>query len=331
MDNSAHVPAASADLVLEGGGVKGIGLAGAIVELAEQGLHFPRIAGTSAGAIVGALAATYQAAGRPLSGIVDVMRALDYRKFRDGAVLDRLGPPGQALELMMSEGIYKGEYLIEWLSAELEKVGITTWGQLRIDDDEGTGLPPSQRYRLVVMTSDLSRGRLVRLPWDFHHYGLEPDEQSIVESVRASMSIPFYYRPVQLATGPGGGGAVTLVDGGLLSNFPVDAFDRTDGLPPRWPTFGIKLSARPDARQAAYQIDSTFDLLRGCLRTLLGAHDAYHLDDEGVTARTIFVDCLHVDSVNFDIDAATQQRLYENGRSAARKFLTARFPAPAPS
>jgi NTE family protein len=30
-----------------------------------------------------------------------------------------------------------------------------------------------------------------------------------------------------------------LVDGGLLSNFPIDSLDRTDGKKPRWPTFGV--------------------------------------------------------------------------------------------
>src|SRR6185503_10676636 len=36
-------------------------------------------------------------------------------------------------------------------------------------------------------------------------------------------------------------GSVTWVDGGLLSNFPVEVFDRSDGQPARWPTIGIKL------------------------------------------------------------------------------------------
>ena len=30
----------------------------------------------------------------------------------------------------------------------------------------------------------------------------------------------------------------------MLSNFPIDIFDRTDGRPPRWPTFGVKLLPR---------------------------------------------------------------------------------------
>ena len=38
----------TSDLVLEGGGVKGIGLVGAVLTLYDAGFVFPRIAGTSA-------------------------------------------------------------------------------------------------------------------------------------------------------------------------------------------------------------------------------------------------------------------------------------------
>lgn len=43
--------------MLEGGGVKGIGLVGAIKVFGDAGYRFRRVAGTSAGAIVGSLAA----------------------------------------------------------------------------------------------------------------------------------------------------------------------------------------------------------------------------------------------------------------------------------
>ena len=54
--------------------------------------------------------------------------------------------------------------------------------------------------------------------------------------MRASMAIPFFYRPVTL-TGVNGETA-TLVDGGVLSNFPIDTFDRPDGKPPAGPRSG---------------------------------------------------------------------------------------------
>ena len=52
-----------ADLVLEGGGVKGIGLAGAVLALDQAGYRFQRVAGTSAGAIAAAIIAALNKAG----------------------------------------------------------------------------------------------------------------------------------------------------------------------------------------------------------------------------------------------------------------------------
>lgn len=52
-DQAAARAGLRADLVLEGGGIKGIALVGAVTALAEAGYAFPRIAGTSAGAVVG--------------------------------------------------------------------------------------------------------------------------------------------------------------------------------------------------------------------------------------------------------------------------------------
>jgi hypothetical protein len=43
------------DLVLAGGGVKGIGLVGAVVKLMDAGYRPYRVAGTSAGSVVGAM------------------------------------------------------------------------------------------------------------------------------------------------------------------------------------------------------------------------------------------------------------------------------------
>jgi len=78
------------DLVLEGGGVKGIGLVGAVLTLSDKGYVFPRVAGTSAGAIVASLVAAHQVAGKPLSNLEKIMRSVDYRKFQDEGLLERL-------------------------------------------------------------------------------------------------------------------------------------------------------------------------------------------------------------------------------------------------
>ena len=68
-----------ADLVLEGGGVKGVGLAGAYVALREAGYTAANVAGTSAGAIT----AAFIAADFPPEELERIVMELDYRQFED--------------------------------------------------------------------------------------------------------------------------------------------------------------------------------------------------------------------------------------------------------
>jgi NTE family protein len=250
------------------------------------------------------------------------MREVDYGKFEDRGLLDHLGLPGKGLSVLLEKGVYEGDHLRTWLDELLTELGPRTFGDLRIDD-RGGSLRPERAYRLVVMSSDVTRGRLVRFPWDYHLYGLDPDTQLVADAVRASMSIPFFYEPVRLQ-GRDDGEETTcyLVDGGMLSNFPIDVFDRTDGKTPRWPTFGLKLSARPAAAQdKKFEIATTFDFARAMVGTMTNFHDQMHIDDESVLARTVFIDTLAVSATDFDLDEDTQRALFENGRHAASEFL----------
>lgn len=294
------------DVVLEGGGVKGVGLAGAIAEMDARGYRFQRIAGASAGAIVSALLA----AGMPASQLVQTMESLDYTKFRDESLLSRLGTPGKILSLLLTKGMYRGSYLRDWLGAELDALGVRTFGDLRLAEPWAAELPAEQRYKLTVVVSDISSGRLMRLPWDYERYGLDPDKQLVVDAVRASAAIPFFYQPSRLHR-------QYLVDGGLLSNFPIDLFDATNS----WPTFGVKLSAHADANMVANRINNTIDFARAIFATTVNSVDQIHMDDPSVIARTIFVDTLKVKATDFDIGKPTQTQLFQNGQLAARKFL----------
>ena len=309
----------SVDLVLEGGGVKGIGLLGAVLTLHDAGYRFERIAGTSAGAIVAALVATYQRAGKDLNELREVMTSCEYHKFKDGKLAQHVtGPFGNAEQFAFHEGMHTGDYLYEWLGPLLEATGITRFTDLRLDDP-GTSLADNQRYGLVVNTSDLSRHCLVRLPWDYQQYGAVAHDQLIVDAVRASMSFPFFFRPVEFK--PGTGGAVTWVDGGLLSNFPITIFDRTDGQVERWPTWGIRLSADPVPND--HPVKTGFGIAVGSLKTLMDDWNVYSLSDEGVNQRTIAVDTTGISTLDFDLTPEQEQTLFGNGQAAARKFLAA--------
>jgi NTE family protein len=311
-----------ADLVLEGGGVKGIALAGAVSVLMERGYTFPRVAGTSAGSIVGALVASGMSADR----MVEVLRTTSFARFQDTAWIDRIPALGPALSVLFERGIFEGDYFEGFLADLLPDVAETFAG-LRLPADPNSTLAADQRYSLVVMAADVSLRRLVRLPWDYREtYGTDPDEESVITAVRASMAIPFFFEPVTKHFFRGEGHerrAVrsTLVDGGMLSNFPVAVFDRTDGRPPRWPTFGIKLSTRPDAERMPSSADNPLSLALAMIATMREFHDGMHIDQPVVRDRTIFVDTFGIKATDFDLSADDTDRLYRSGRESAERFL----------
>jgi NTE family protein len=314
-----------ADLVLEGGGVKGIGLAGAVAAITDAGYRPQRISGTSAGALVGAIAA----AGAQGTRLGDIMRRLDFHAVADRHGLGRLPLVGPGLALLSGTGLYRGEYLLEWITDELAALGVHTWRDLRLDDP---ALPPEQRYRLVVTCSDLTLGQLVRFPWDYRGvYGLDPDSQPVAEAVRASMAIPFLFEPTTL-THADPAMTSTLVDGGLLSNFPIDSLDRTDGAAPAWPTFGVTITTAPKrgigdrvalfhTRMFDWPQPTALRLLEQLLTTMIVGRDQAYLNRPWVRARTIHVSAGEVGLLDFGITQPRRDALYQRGYDAASAFL----------
>jgi NTE family protein len=296
-----------------------------VVALMDAGYAIQRVSGTSAGSVVGAVvAAAAQSGGMTGADVKKLALQLDYHKFTDPGALERVPLLGPSLALVRGNGIYKGDYARDWVHDQLKSLGVTTFGDLAVDDDE---LPPEQRYRLVVTVSDVTTGQLVRLPWDYRRvYGLDPDEQSVADAVRASMSIPFFFRPVELTSASGL--TSTLMDGGLLSNFPIDSLDRHDGGTPRWPSFGI--TVLPNLPQGNDRVIPALDLLHllgpphvleDVITTVLVGRDQAYLNQPWVSARAIRVDSTDVGFLDFDISDADVEALYEKGYSAAQEFL----------
>jgi NTE family protein len=235
-----------------------------------------------------------------------------------------LGVLGDVEHLVFDLGLHDGAYLVEWLGGVLRDIGVTSFGDLALDDPGAdANLRPEQRYSLVVHTSDISRGKCVRLPWDYAEYGLDPARQRIVDAVRASMSIPFVFQPVRVEVRTPGSRSkrtATWVDGALLDNFPVEVFDRTDGSPARWPTIGIKLSASAAAAAQWRDVDGPFDEALACFHTLLENADRFYVTPERA-GRTIFVDSAGINAADFAIGAAERALLFENGVAAVRAWL----------
>ncbi len=311
-----------ADAVFEGGGVKGIGLVGAIAEIEKAGYEFVNLAGTSAGAIVaGLLAVGYKAAD-----IKTKLEELDYRSFMDKGLLDKFGIAGKAMSIAFEFGIYEGKYFHDWFEGLLQEKKKTRFGDLI------TEWPNEEkyRYRLQVIAADLTDQRMLVLPRDLKSFGLDPDEFPIARAVRMSMSIPLFFEPVKLKDKDGR--VHIIVDGGLLSNYPIWLLD--DGTPnPPWPTLGFKLVEPAERKLGTADwkpIDGLLDYLKAMLGTLTSAHDRFHVSNsKGDYQRTIGIPTTvtaggknrEIKATDFDLTKEDSRLLYENGAAAGRKFL----------
>jgi NTE family protein len=271
-----------ADGVFRGGGVKGLGIAGALEGFAADGRYpikrWVNVAGASAGAII----ASFLAVKGPdaVGALGPLMKDMPFTSFEDYPPGGRLlgGVPNL---LFRKHGLAHGEAFRKWFDEVLDHA---TFAQVKG--------PQGSRLKLVAV--DVTNSQLLLLPDDLPRYRrpgsptpIDPDTFPIATAARMSMSIPYFFEPIalvrdqvrcteagdtELAKGAivdrlamqqanedaaGDARAVArfeeladpptsvIVDGGTLSNFPVWIFDvnpAEEGEGPKRLTFGFTLT-----------------------------------------------------------------------------------------
>lgn len=302
-----------ADAVLQGGGVRGIGHVGALLIAEQKDYQWVNIAGTSAGAIV----ASMLAAGYKATELYDIMKDIKYKRFADSLGIGRyFGKP--IFNLISHGGIHSGQYVEDFVREKLLAKGKKKFGDLIVQGQEND---PKYRYRLTVIASDITSGRIMQLPQDAKLYGLEPDEVDIARAVRMSAGFPFFFIPInQRASGK----VCRVVDGGLLSNFPISIFD-VQNAEPAHPTFGFRLVNQLikdgyDENWPAYPTKNALQIGKAMISTMMTAHDKLYMDDH-TYVRTIVVPTDGVHATDFNLTEAQADKLYQNGQEAAEKFF----------
>lgn len=176
-------------LVMKGGGVKGLALAGAIVELENEGVRFDAVAGTSAGAI----AAVLLAAGYTGLELEKILRELNFRSFLDGKLR-------MLLNLVWRKSLFSGNPIRKWVDS-LVRAKIAISGPVRM----------RHLGRRAVIFATNRNGTIT-----FDSHGEYRDTRADF-AVRCSMSIPFFFAAPEHEGSP-------IYDGGLTHNFPVARF-----------------------------------------------------------------------------------------------------------
>jgi NTE family protein len=302
------------DLVLQGGGIKAIGLAGAMDALAERRIFIRRIAGASGGAVVAGLTA----AGYSPQELRQIIETEPFPELLDTRWYTRLPLIGRPVALLWRLGMHPGDRLLRRLAELLEAKGIFRFGDLR----DGGDVHPLQ-----IVVSDVTARRLLLFPRDASLFGIEPDHLAVSLALRMSSSIPVIYEPVRLRH-------VTeqtehlLVDGGMLSNFPLWVFDSPTE--PDVPVIGLRLVDDQPGDSLAERLPlqafnrtrlgQLIDYVESLARTMMDAHDRRYID-AGDIGRTIQVPTLGVGTTEFNLPPERIEALYQAGKDAVNTAL----------
>ncbi len=286
------------DGVFSGGGLKGFALVGAYQVLEAENFRFKRVAGTSAGAIL----AAFIAAGYSGKEIQTMLEELDVPSLLDPRRTILPFPFMKWVNVYHHLGLYKGKALEKWFFQKLAAKGVYTFGDL-----------PNDSLKLVA--SDLTNGRMIVLPDDLQKYHIEARNFSVASALRMSCGIPFFFEPVTLKTGKGDS---VIVDGGVLSNFPLWVFDDREGRKVR-PIIGLKLSRRRE-EQHPHEIKNGLNLFEALFSTMKDAHDERYISRRH-ERDIIFIPVDDYSATQFDLDEETKETLLEIGRNRTIQFL----------
>lgn len=209
------------DLVFEGGGVKAISYVGVLKALEENNYKIKRCAGSSAGAIISALII----AGYTSKELEDIIYNTDFKLFNKNTKVGKIPIVGNFISLLVNNGKYDGSVIEQWMDTLLKKKGITKFKDVIVNG----------KSTLKIIVADITKRKMIIIPDDLPEYGLDPLEFSIAKAIRMSCSIPFYFTPGKLEYS---NFTSYIVDGGLLSNFPIWIFDSDNA---DYPTIGIKI------------------------------------------------------------------------------------------
>lgn len=288
------------DAIFEGGGVRGIGFVGAICALEENNYQWQKLAGTSAGSIIAALLAVGYT-GKELNSIIS---SIDYSRFLDKIGIQKIPLLGKPLGLFIKKGMYQGDYVEQWISGLMKAKGKTKFKDVMVNGES----------RLKIIASDVTKREILILPDDLPRYGIDPMEFEIAKAVRMSISIPLYFNPIKLENKE----AISyIVDGGILSNFPVWIFDVNKT--PRWPTLGFKL-VDPGVSYSSRGKTDLLSFMLDIVETMIDEDDLIYMKNKD-SIRTVSIPTLGVKATEFDISKENSQKLYESGYEGAKKFL----------
>ena len=265
----------------------------------------------------------------------------------NGRLLRYVWKGAQVLDNLQKDfGLNPGRAFHDWLRRLLDDQGVRTVRDLHklrtltaadgLRYRHGAVYAPAEAIRVALVAADVTTESKVVFPEMAGLYYPAPEDVHPADFVRASMSIPGFFHPYQVRGLPGAGEpggpawetatgycgpvptTVYFIDGGILSNFPVDLFHRHYQVP-ACPTFGIRLGL---ARNVPNRTEKFTQLLGHIFSTTRHGHDhdfiARNPDFRHLVS---YADTSRFDWLDFGLDEAAKHALFVEGARAAAGFV----------
>jgi NTE family protein len=316
------------NLIFEGGGIKGIAYAGALEVLEQKGIlkDIKRVGGTSAGAITALLLAL----DFNIKEIKSILWETDFDKFMDSS----WGVIRNMDRLLSEFGWYKGDYFKSWIGEIIKrKTGssLTTFAELQ---------KMNGSKALYLIGTNLSTGYAEILS------NKHTPDMTLVEGVRISMSVPFFFTAVRNDRED------VCVDGGVLENYPIKLFDRRsyvenyfsrtgyyesvnlsnerqsgDPYVFNMETLGFRLDSYKEIKvfeemeePERAPVSNFFHFVRRLVATMLDSQQNRHLHSDD-WQRTVYIDTLGIRTLDFNIPDEEKNKLILSGKTYTEKYF----------
>lgn len=343
------------NLVLSGGGVKGIAYVGAFEAVESKGYKWGNIAGVSSGAIAGAfLGAGYKAGdlktvmeefdfqsielndiSRKLSdiygfpqlctnpltcrgmGVEDFFLRMNFQrskqvlKMTDDFSVHRGDWLNSILNFSKDSYILDGDLLEGWVRDVLERKSIRTFKDFRggmIDKSNPKG------YKVRMTTVDANRGKVIVIPDDLVHYGIDPDNFPVSKAVRMSSSVPFAFKPVELEVKEGNTTEIhCFIDGAVFDNFPFWLIENAK--------YPVKIGFRLDGgeKKKFLNLDTPLTILKSLIFSVFDIGIPKKAFNMGYVAR---INTSKVSFLDFKLSSEEKEYLYKSGRRTGSFFIS---------
>ena len=246
-------------------------------------------------------------------------------------------------------GLNPGDRFFDWLKSILYDFGVETTADL---DRQLWDLPneilqligkpkassmDNPNWQLAIIAADITTETKAVFPQMGHLYFQDPATVNPAYYVRASMSVPLFFSPLTLDNIPDEAknklawqsltnyigphpNKVMFVDGGIMSNFPIDVFHVHDKVPQR-PTFGVKLGLDRHKINPVESVNYK-NLIGSCFNAARNIRDTDFINSNPDYQKLV----CHIETgnhnwLNFELSNKDKLDLFRRGAKSAANFL----------